>query len=526
MKYIIVTGGVISSIGKGITASSVAYLLQSSGFKVNIIKIDPYLNIDAGTMSPFEHGECYVLDDGSETDLDLGNYERFLNTNLTSHNIITTGKVYQSVISKERTGYYLGKTVQVVPHIIDEIIHFIHQAGQHEICIIELGGTIGDIESQPFIEAIRQLKYNDDDTSNFCFIHVGLVPCIGDKLEPKTKPIQNSVKSLRNYGINPDIICLRCQNDIDTNTKNKISMFCQVKPECIIVNKNVPNIYHVPILFNQQNMVEIILKKLNLQTNLSPKIEIFNHITNFLSENKKPHLIGIVGKYTDIDDTYLSIVRALEHASYYTRRRFKICWIDSDDNDISSVVSKLDGVIIPGGFGERGIIGMIKCIQFCRENNIPILGICLGMQLMVIEICQNILKINTNSEEFDSQMPNPCIIFMPETSKNIMGGTMRLGNKTTIVKPDSLAYRLYNSQEIYERHRHRYEVNLQYQEQIEKEGFIFSGMNEIKTRMEILESTNHDYFLGCQFHPEFKSRMETPHPLFIGFLNSMSILDL
>lgn len=548
MKYIVITGGVISGIGKGITSSSIGLLLKRENINVTMIKIDPYLNVSAGTMSPYEHGECYVLDDGSECDLDLGNYERFLNIKLTKHHSITTGRIYQTVINKELRGEYNGETVQVVPHITNEIISQIKLASQYEInnktpevCIIEVGGTIGDIEGLPFIEAILQMSL--DDSNEFCFVHVAMAlnttncyktedesNCSVNNFNPKTKPIQHSLSMLRSRGIMPDILVVRADNILSQEIKQKIHKLCHIPVDHIISNPNVPNIYNVPRIFNQQDITQIISKKLNFNKQYNiPEDPYKSIVLYFNNKNKLPCVnLGIIGKYSNSQggkspDTYLSLIRAIEHASYILNINTNIKWIDSENVDCEDL-QQYNGFIIPGGFGYRGCKGKLKISEYARTHKIPILGICLGMQIMVVD-CYNNLSNNllSYSKEWEDMIPESktyIIDILPDQT-NIIGGTMRLGSYKTKLNIGSQTNKLYNTNKINERHRHRYEVNNQYLNDIEKTGLKFVGKSKLKNGekiMEICELENHPFFIGCQFHPEFQSYVYNPHPLFVGLL--------
>jgi len=497
MKYVVVTGGVLSGLGKGITASSIGVLLKSAGLSVTSVKIDPYLNCDAGTMSPFEHGEVYVLDDGGEVDLDLGNYERFLDISLTKDHNITTGKVYKSVIERERKGDYLGKTVQVIPHITNEIQEWIERVsntpsdGTNNIpdaCVIELGGTVGDIESAPFIEALRQFQFRVGE-SNICFVHVSLVPVMGPVGEQKTKPTQHTVKELRGLGIIPDILVCRSENPLDDETREKLAAFCHVSPGAVVSAHDVSNIYR-----------------------------------------------AMVGKYTGLSDSYLSVIKALQHSSFEVNHKLQINWIEAENLDEKikqenpekykeawDNLKISDGILVPGGFGIRGIEGKIKAAEYARVNKIPYLGVCLGLQIATIEFCRNVLGMkNANSTEFDENTPQPAVVFMPEISKTHMGGTMRLGTKPTpFLVEDCKIKRLYGNQSyVDERHRHRYEVNPELISKIEKAGLIYVGKDETGQRCEIMELEDHPYYVGTQYHPEFKSRPGRPSPPFLGLLKA------
>jgi CTP synthase len=538
MKYIVITGGVISGLGKGITASSIGILLKSKGYSVTSIKIDPYLNIDAGTMSPLEHGEVFVLNDGTETDLDLGNYERFLNIELHKDHNITSGNVFQKIINDERKGKYIGETVQIIPHVTNKIQELIKNTSEiivnnenkPDICIIELGGTIGDMESIYFVEALRQMNYRTPDNT-FCFIHISLI--INNNDEEKTKPTQNSVCELRRLGINPNILILRSAADVSKETKEKISLHSEVKREHIFINKNCESIYQVPIHLNSQNIISIIEKTLNIENNRTIDINFLDRIKNISTNYTKSKNIAIIGKYTRLNDTYLSIHRALEHASYADNVKINIKYIDSEEFEdinynekIKEMLNNIDGIVIPGGFGARGIKGMINVISYCRENNIPTFGICLGMQIMCIEAARNILgekciSVESLKDINDREGYHSIIIPMKELNTDGMGGTMKLGLKKSIINDtDSLAYKIYKSFIINERHRHRYEVNPKYIDVIKKNNLNFSGSDESGNCMDIVEDKGHKFYIGTQFHPEFKSSIENPCPLFKSFILS------
>ncbi|KAJ8529016.1 hypothetical protein K7X08_035851 [Anisodus acutangulus] len=543
MKYVLVTGGVVSGLGKGVTASSIGLILKACGLRVTSIKIDPYLNTDAGTMSPFEHGEVYVLDDGGEVDLDLGNYERFLDIKLTGDNNITTGKIYQSVIDKERRGDYLGKTVQVVPHITDAIQEWIERVavipvdgkdGPPDVCVIELGGTIGDIESMPFIEALGQFKYRVG-AGNFCLIHVSLVPVLSVVGEQKTKPTQHSVRGLRSLGLTPDILACRSTTELDENVMEKISRFCHVPVDNIITLYDVSNIWRVPLLLREQKAHEAILKVLNLKgVAREPALGEWTSRAELCDKLHEPVRVAMVGKYTGLSDAYLSVVKALVHASVSCHRKLCIDWIAASDlEDEASrenpdkyrsawkLLKGANAILVPGGFGDRGVEGKIHAARYARANRIPFLGICLGMQIAVIEFARSILRLlDANSTEFDPNTQNPCVIFMPEGSKTHMGGTMRLGSRRTYFQvADCKSAKLYGNQSfVDERHRHRYEVNPDMVQQLEDAGLSFTGKDESGRRMEIVELPDHPYFIGVQFHPEFKSRPGKPSALFLGLI--------
>ncbi|KAK8591966.1 hypothetical protein V6N13_062560 [Hibiscus sabdariffa] len=543
MKYVLVTGGVVSGLGKGVTASSIGLLLKACGLRVTCIKIDPYLNNDAGTMSPFEHGEVFVLDDGGEVDLDLGNYERFLDVKLTRDNNITTGKIYQFVLDKERKGDYLGKTVQVVPHITDAIQEWIERVamipvdgkeGPADVCVIELGGTIGDIESMPFIEALGQFSCRVG-AGNFCLIHVSLVPVLNVVGEQKTKPTQHSVRGLRGLGLAPNILACRSATALDDNVKEKLSQFCNVSAEHIITLYDVPNIWHIPLLLRDQKAHEAIFKVLNLPSvTKEPSLKEWTTRAEICDKLHEPVRICIVGKYTGLSDTYLSILKALLHASVACGKKLFVDWVPASDlEDMAEkenpdaykaawkLLKSADGVVVPGGFGDRGVQGKILAAKHARENRIPYLGICLGMQIAVIEFARSVLGLkDANSTEFDPNTRSPCVIFMPEGSKTHMGGTMRLGSRRTYFQaPDSKSVKLYGNRSfIDERHRHRFEVNPDMVAQLENGGLSFTGKDETGQRMEIVELPDHPYYIGVQFHPEFKSRPGKPCALFLGLI--------
>ena len=540
MKYIVISGGVISGLGKGITASSIGVLLKNKGYSVTSIKIDPYLNIDAGTMSPLEHGEVFVLNDGTETDLDLGNYERFLDIELHKDHNITSGNVFQKIINDERKGKYIGQTVQIIPHVTNKIQELIKNTSEivvnsivkPEICIIELGGTIGDMESMYFVEALRQMNYRSDENS-FCFIHISLV--INNNDEEKTKPTQNSVCELRRLGINPNILILRNTNDISQETKEKISLHTEVKTDNIFINKNCENIYQVPLQLNDQKIIDRIEKILNINNHNTIDLRFLHKINNIINIDRKPINVAIIGKYTKLNDTYLSIHRALEHASYSINVKLNITYIDSEqfecttpNEKIKKILDCVDGIVIPGGFGIRGIEGMINVASYCRKNNIPTFGICLGMQIMCIEAARNVLldkkciSVESLKEDDNREKYHSIIIPMKELNYDEMGGTMKLGlKKSFITNKETLAYKIYNSNEIFERHRHRYEVNPEYINSIESNSLLFSAWDESGNCMDIVEDYEKKFYIGSQFHPEFKSSIENPCPLFKSFIISL-----
>ena len=530
MKIIIVTGGVLSGLGKGIITSSLGLLLKQCGYRITVIKVDPYLNVDAGTMNPFEHGEVFVLDDGTEVDLDLGNYERFLDVKLTGDHNITTGKVYRAVIEKERKGEYLGATVQIIPHIINEIIMRIEDVARKtgsEITLVEMGGTVGDIESMPFLEAVRELK-NKHGNDNVLVVHTTLVPVMGVVGEQKTKPTQHSVKELMSIGIQPDIIMCRSAEELDATPKKKISLFCNVEEEAIFSIYDVPSVHRVPLLFDKQGVSTVVEKKLFLPQKDPDFSEWEKYVER--SESAREHVkIALVGKYTGLKDSYISHLKALRHAGAALGIMPEIVWIESETlvggrEDTSwKVLKELEGVhgiLLPGGFGVRGIEGKILTARTAREKSIPFLGICLGFEVGVIEFARSVLELDgANSTEFDPDTKNPVIDLLPgQVGIDAKGGTMRLGAQTTIISRDTMAWEMYGKKYIRERHRHRYEVNPDYIEMMEKEGYIFSGRSEDGIKMEISELEDHPFFVGCQFHPEFLTRPNRPAPLFLRFL--------
>ncbi len=542
MKYVVVTGGVLSGLGKGITASSIGVLLKSAGLRLTSVKIDPYLNSDAGTMSPFEHGEVFVLDDGGEVDLDLGNYERFLDVALTRDNNITTGKVYANVIEKERRGDYLGKTVQVVPHITNEIQDWIERVAHvsadgsgetPDACVIELGGTVGDIESAPFVEALRQFQFRVGQ-ENVCFVHVSLVPVMGPVGEQKTKPTQHTVKELRGLGIIPDILVCRSEKPLEEETRAKLAAFCHVGTDAVVSAHDVSNLYQIPISLYEQSVLNKVSNHLGFEVPDSlPMLDDWKHMADKVDRLEEQVHIAMVGKYTGLSDSYLSVIKALQHSAFAVDRKLVIDWIESTDLDPHNVTEKhdeawellraADGVLVPGGFGNRGVEGKIAAANYARVNNVPYLGVCLGLQIATIEFCRNVLGLeNANSTEFDENTPNPAVVFMPEISKTHMGGTMRLGTKPTpFLVDDCKMRRLYGGADhVDERHRHRYEVNPDLIERIEAEGLVYVGKDETGQRCEIMELENHPYYVGTQYHPEFKSRPNRPSPPFLGLLKA------
>ena len=533
MHYVFITGGVSSSLGKGLASAALASLLQLRNFKVRIRKLDPYLNVDPGTMSPYQHGEVFVTDDGAETDLDLGHYERFTNVSAKKSDSVSSGKIYSNVLKKERKGEYLGATIQVIPHVTDEIKNFIHSdLNNEDIVIYEIGGTVGDIESLPFLEAIRQIR-NDRKISSL-LIHMTYVPYISSADELKTKPTQHSVKELLNAGIQPDIIMCRCEKEIDQEALNKISLFCNVKNSNVIPALNASSIYEVPSLYSKAGLDKVLLKELGyIEKKNSLDLSAWNNVVKKIHNTLNKVTVGVVGKYTDLKDSYKSLNEALIHGGFQNNTKVDIDWINSEklsEEDILSKLSNVQGILVPGGFGNRGIDGKISSIKFAREKNIPFFGICLGMQLAVIEIARNVLNlIDANSSEF-GKTNNKVVGLMTEwiqnnikmkrTEKSDKGGTMRLGSYPCQIQKGSLINKIYGSLKISERHRHRYEVNTEYMDKFREKGFIYSGMSPDNLLPEILESKNHNWFIGVQFHPELKSRPQNPHPLFISFIEA------
>ena len=526
-KYIFVTGGVSSSLGKGIIAASLAKLLQAQNYRVTIQKLDPYLNIDPGTLNPYEHGECFVTDDGAETDLDLGHYERFLNVKTSQANNVTTGRIYQSVIEKERKGDFLGKTVQVIPHITNEIKDRILSLGRnkdYDIIITEIGGTVGDIESLPYIEAVRQLKWELGE-ENSLVIHLTLIPYLSAAAELKTKPTQHSVKTLMESGVNADIIVCRTEYKLSEAIKNKIALFCNVQNEAVIESIDAETIYDVPILMQKERLDKVVLKKLGLSTIKSSKMDRWKVFLDKLKNSNKTVNIGLVGKYVELQDSYKSILESLTHAGVANEVKVNIITIHSEsieDKNLSEMLEKLNGIIVAPGFGERGMQGKINAIRYSRENHVPFLGICLGMQMAVIEYARNVLKLeDVNSTEMKEDCKNPIISLM-ENQKSILnkGGTMRLGAWDCELLKNSKTEKIYNKKVISERHRHRYELNNKYLDQLNKWDLIPSGFNPETNLVEIIEHKEHPWFIGVQFHPEYSSTVLEPHPLFKSFINS------
>ena len=525
-KYIFVTGGVVSGLGKGITAASLGRLLKSRGLKVAAQKLDPYINVDPGTMSPYQHGEVYVTEDGAETDLDLGHYERFIDEDLNKYSNLTTGKVYWNVLNKERRGEYLGSTVQVIPHITNEIKEFVYRVGKKtnaDVVITEIGGTIGDIESQPFIEAIRQISL-EVGRENSLFIHVTLVPYLHGSEEHKSKPTQHSVKELQGMGIHPNIIVLRCDEPLEKTIFDKIALFCNVKPDCVIENITLPNLYEAPLMLERSNFSSVVCRELGLET-AEPDLSDWTRMVERIHARTRTVHIGLVGKYVGLHDAYLSVAEALHHAGYALGADVQIDWIDSETLTADNIAQKLDpvdGILVPGGFGSRGIDGMILAAQYARERNVPYFGICLGMQIAVIEYARNVAGVaDAHSGEFDEQCKNKVIDFMPGQSDEIdKGGTLRLGAYPCEIAPDTTMARCYGASSISERHRHRYEFNNDYRGVLRQAGLVLSGMSPDGRLVETVELTDRPFFVGVQYHPEFKSRPNKPHPLFSGFVEA------
>jgi CTP synthase len=523
-KFIFVTGGVLSSLGKGLTAASVGALLECRGLTVTLQKLDPYINVDPGTMNPFQHGEVFVLDDGAETDLDLGHYERYTSARLSRRNNLTTGQIYYSVITKERRGDYLGATVQVIPHITDEIKrNILSISNDADVAIIEVGGTVGDIESLPFLEAIRQLK-SDLGRTNTLYLHVTLVPFIKTSGELKTKPTQHSVMKLREIGIQPDILICRTDQNLPPELKAKIALFCNVEKECVITAVDVESIYDVPLNFHREGLDDQIVRLLNIWTR-APRLEKWEEISHIIRNPRGSVTIGIVGKYVNLRDSYKSLHEALIHGGIANHCRVNLSYIDSESvqrEGPGKFLFNLDGILVPGGFGDRGIEGKIAAVQYAREHQIPYLGICLGMQLAVVEFSRNVCGLEkANSREFDPLTPHPVIDLLPDQKAITQkGGTMRLGAYPAVLQEGSLAHQAYQETQISERHRHRYEVNNAYRELLSDKGIVFSGLSPDGQLVEICELRNHPWFLGCQFHPELKSRPHHPHPLFREFVHA------
>lgn len=525
-RYIFVTGGVVSGLGKGITAASLGRLLKAKGLKIAAQKLDPYINVDPGTMSPYQHGEVYVTEDGAETDLDLGHYERFIDENLNKYSNLTTGKVYWNVLTKERNGEYLGETVQVIPHITNEIKSFIYSVGEKsnaDVVITEIGGTTGDIESQPFLEAIRQVSL-EVGKENCLFIHVTLVPYIKSSGEHKSKPTQHSVKELRSLGINPDIIVPRCEEPLPDSIRQKISLFCNVKPDCVIENKTVSTLYQAPLMLEESNFSAIVCRELNLDCTQSDMTE-WTEMVERINKRDKSVKIALVGKYVQLHDAYLSVAEALNHGGFENSAQIDIKWIDAElvtEYTAEDLLSECDGILVPGGFGDRGIDGKICAIKYAREHDVPFLGICLGMQTAAMEFARNVLGIkDANSSEFKPDGENSIIDLMPDQQGNLpKGGTMRLGAYPCKIKPGSIMEKAYGAEEVSERHRHRYEFNNKYREVFEENGMVFTGTSPNGLLVEAVEIPKNKFFIGVQYHPEFKSRPNNAHPLFREFIRA------
>lgn len=525
-KYIFVTGGVVSGLGKGITAASLGRLLKSRGLKVAAQKLDPYINVDPGTMSPYQHGEVYVTEDGAETDLDLGHYERFIDENLNKFSNLTTGKVYSNVLEKERRGDYLGETVQVIPHITNEIKHFIYQVGKNtdaDVVITEIGGTVGDIESQPFLEAIRQVSL-EVGRENSIFIHVCLVPYIAGSEEHKSKPTQHSVKELRALGINPDIIVLRCDKPLEQSIFKKIAMFCNVQPDCVIENITIPVLYKAPLMLEKANFCDVVCRELNIKAEKGDMKE-WHDMLERIDAREKTVKIALCGKYVQLHDAYLSVAEALRHAGYENKAFVEIKWVDTElitEYTVNDLLGDVDGILVPGGFGQRGVEGKIKAAEYARKNNIPYLGICLGMQVAVMEFARNVLGFeDANSGEFAPESKHKVIDIMEEQMGVVTkGGTMRLGAYPCKVKPGSMLDKCYGKLEVAERHRHRYEFNNEFRDAFEKAGMVISGTSPNGLLVEAVEIPANKFFVAVQYHPEFKSRPTNAHPVFREFIKA------
>jgi CTP synthase len=525
-KYIFVTGGVASGLGKGITSASLARLLKSRGLRITLQKLDPYINVDPGTMNPFEHGEVFVLDDGAETDLDLGHYERFTDESLHRESNVTTGAVYQTVIGKERRGEFLGKTVQVIPHITNEIkerIRRLAEATDADLCVIEVGGTVGDIESLPFLEAIRQLR-NDVGRENVAFVHLALMPFIGPTGELKTKPTQHSVKELRSIGIQPDVIVCRSDRPISRHLKEKISLLCDVPPQGVISAVDVDSIYEVPLMLRKENLDGYLANLLRLPE-VEPDLSEWRELVERVHRAAEPVNVSIVGKYVTLKDAYLSVIEALKHGGFHHGAKVNLTWIASDElvgASVEEVLGRSDGILVPGGFGLRGVEGKVEAIRFAREQRIPYLGLCLGLQCAVVEFARNVCGLEeANSSEWNPETPHPVIDLLPEQKGVVdLGGSMRLGAYPCNLVPGTLARSAYAEDVVYERHRHRYEVNPEYHEILQRNGMVLSGMSPSGRLVEIIELPSHPYFIAGQFHPELRSRPTRPHPLFRDFIGA------
>ncbi len=525
-KYIFVTGGVVSGLGKGITAASLGRLLKARGLKVAAQKLDPYINVDPGTMSPYQHGEVYVTEDGAETDLDLGHYERFIDEDLNKYSNLTTGKVYWNVLNKERRGEYLGETVQVIPHVTNEIKEFIYAVGKKtgaDVVITEIGGTTGDIESQPFLEAIRQVGL-EQGRGNSLFIHVTLVPYLHGSGEHKSKPTQHSVKELQGMGIHPDLIVLRCNEPLEESILHKIAMFCNVRPDCVFENRTLPVLYEAPLMLEKQNISSVVCRELGIEAP-EPNLAEWAEMVERVRAPKKKVTIGLVGKYTELHDAYLSVAEALRHAGCALGAEVDIRWIDSEkvtDEAAEDLLSPCAGILVPGGFGARGIEGMITAARYARENGVPYLGLCLGMQIAVIEFARHVCGFaDANSGEFDPDSAHKVIDFLPDQSdETAKGGTLRLGAYPCRIAPGTKMEECYKTGLISERHRHRYEFNNEFRDALQSSGLVISGTSPDEILVETVEVGDHPFFVGVQYHPEFKSRPNKPHPLFLGFVGA------
>ena len=525
-KYIFVTGGVVSGLGKGITAASLGRLLKARGLKVAAQKLDPYINVDPGTMSPYQHGEVYVTEDGAETDLDLGHYERFIDEDLNKYSNLTTGRVYWNVLNKERRGEYLGSTVQVIPHITNEIKEFVYSVGKKtdaDVVITEIGGTIGDIESQPFLEAVRQISL-EVGQENSLFIHVTLVPFLRGSDEHKSKPTQHSVKELQGMGVKPDIIILRCDEPLEESIFRKIAMFCNVKPDCVIENITLPVLYEAPIMLEKSNFSQIVCRELHID---APEIDLseWNEMLDKIKNRTRTVTIGLVGKYVQLHDAYLSVAEALRHAGYALGADVNIRWIDSETvnaENVSEVLEDCAGIVVPGGFGNRGIEGKIATANYCRTHNVPYLGICLGMQVAVIAFARFAAGLtDANSGEFDPDSRHKVIDFLPDQNEHVnKGGTLRLGAYPCHIRPGTQMYRAYGKENISERHRHRYEFNNEFRQTLQDRGLVISGTSPDDYIVETVEIPENRFYIGVQYHPEFKSRPNKPHPLFLGLVGA------
>ncbi len=526
-KFVFITGGVVSSLGKGITAAGLGRLLKSRGYSVSICKLDPYLNVDPGTMNPYQHGEVYVTDDGGETDLDVGHYERFINEQLSKNNNATSGQIYSAVIERERQGGYNGGTVQVIPHVTNEIKSRVLKVAQNidpDVLLVEVGGTVGDIESLPFLEAIRQMK-GAVGAENCAFIHVTLIPYISAAGELKSKPTQHSVKEMLSIGIQPDIIVCRSERHVTKDIRDKIALFCNIEPDCVIENLNADSLYEVPLMLEENGLANVVIRKLGLE-NRTPDLTAWKAIVERERNPIHKAKIAIVGKYVELHDAYLSIVESLKHAGIANQTEVDIKWVDAQEvttETVSDLLSDVDGILVPGGFGERGLDGKILAVKYARENNVPFLGICLGMQMAVVEFARNVLKLErAHSSEVDQLTPNPVINLMEDQVNNLhnIGGTLRLGGYSCKLKEGSKVRELYGTDVIRERHRHRYEFNNDYREMFENAGMHIVGENVERNLAEIVELEGHPWFIGVQFHPEFKSRPDNAHPVFKGFVEA------